>query len=311
MARPYTEVDFGIVDDPDFREDSVREVFIVPLLASLGFGESAPYRIIRSRPLTHPYVYIGTVKKGITIIPDYLLQRDGENTWILDAKGPNENINSGKHVEQAYSYAIHPDIRVQLYALCNGRKLVVFHVSQEEPVLDVALADVGHAWHPIVGLLGCRSAWPNGIAPGFSPDFGLAMLKAGLDADADGNKYFHIVMSVELRTASKVRDDLYSVSGLHGRKNEKFIVTFDFGPEQYKLFLDELDDGLRDKVREALSQQPYTFLFLPPDIAVMSIVGDLGDKTYTNENESYRPFIADEFARETPGMWDEIEGAEA
>lgn len=86
MARPYTEVDFSIVEGPDFREDSVREVFIVPLLTSLGFGESAPYRIIRSRPLIHPYVYIGTVKKRITIIPDYLLQRDGGNAWILDAK---------------------------------------------------------------------------------------------------------------------------------------------------------------------------------------------------------------------------------
>jgi hypothetical protein len=45
-----------------------------------------------------------------------------------------ENMNSGKHVEQAYSYAIHPDIRVPVYGLCNGGKLVVFHISQEEPV---------------------------------------------------------------------------------------------------------------------------------------------------------------------------------
>jgi hypothetical protein len=71
-------------------------------------------------------VYIGSVKKPITIIPDYLLQRDGENAWILDAKGPAEDISSGRHVEQAYSYAIHKDVRVPLYALCNGRRLLVF-----------------------------------------------------------------------------------------------------------------------------------------------------------------------------------------
>jgi hypothetical protein len=309
MARPYTDFDFRVVDDRDFREDSVREALIVPLLASLGFTESGPYRIIRSHPLTHPYVYIGTVKKGITIIPDYLLQRGGENAWILDAKGPKENINSGKHVEQAYSYAIHPDTRVQFYGLCNGRKLVVFHISQEEPVLDIPLQDVGSAWHVVVDLLGGRSAWPNGIAPGFSPDFGLAMVKAGFEAD-DDKKYFHIVMSVGLTCAFKIRDDIYSVSGHHGRKNEKFLATFDFGSEQYKLFLEQLDPDLREKVRTALTQQPYRFFFLPPDVAVMTIVGDLGDKTYTNNNENYRPFIAEEFVREAPGMWDEIDGYE-
>jgi Type I restriction enzyme R protein N terminus (HSDR_N) len=307
MARPYVDFDFTVVDDPDFREDSVREVLLVPLLSSLGFTEKEPYRIIRSRPIKHPYVYIGTAKKNITIIPDYLLQRDGENAWVLDAKAPDENIDSGKNVEQAYSYAIHPEIRVPFYALCNGRKLVVFHISQEEPVLDIRLHDVGKVWHPIVDLLGCRSAWPNGIAPGFHPDFGLAMLKAGFDKDDDGKKFFHVVMSVALGTITKVSDELYSLSGLHGRKNEKFMATFDFAAEPYKLFLEQLDEGVREKVRESMTRQPYRFAFLPPNVAVMTIVADLGDKTFTNPNESYRPFIANEFIFERPGMWDEID----
>src|ERR1035438_698446 len=131
------------------------------------------------------------------------------------------------------------------------------------------------------------------------------MLKAGLDKDDDGKKYFHVVMSVELGTITKVSDELYSVSGLHGRKNEKFMATFDFGPEPYKLFLDQLDEGIRAKVRDSMTRQPYKFAFLPPDIPVMTIVADLGDKTFTNPNESYRPFIADEFIYEKPGMWDE------
>jgi len=310
MAIPFTNFDFSVVDSPDFREDSVREALVMPLLTALGFTESAPYRIIRSRPLTHPYVYFGTVKKGITIIPDYLLERDGRHAWILDAKGPNESIDSGKHVEQAYSYAIHPDIRVPLYGLCNGRKLVVFHISQVEPVIDIPLQEVGTTWHMIVGILGCRSAWPNGIAPGFKPDLGLGLLKAGFDKDEDGKKVYHIVMSVELCMAAKIRDDLYSVNGYYGRKNQKFMSTFDFGQEQYSAFLAELDVHLQGKVRAALSEQPYRFFFVPPDIAVMTIIGDLGDKTYTNDNESYLPFIAEKFIHETPEMWDGIDGQE-
>jgi len=34
-------------------------------------------------------------------------------------KAPSENIFTGKNVEQAYSYAMHRDIRVPLYGLCN------------------------------------------------------------------------------------------------------------------------------------------------------------------------------------------------
>jgi predicted type IV restriction endonuclease len=83
---PFENFDFKLVDDPDFREDSVREVLIVPFLSALGFSEAPPNRIIRSRPLKHPFVYIGTVKKDVRIIPDYLLERDGELCWLLDAK---------------------------------------------------------------------------------------------------------------------------------------------------------------------------------------------------------------------------------
>src|SRR5207248_10165866 len=98
MADLFRQFDFRLLDDPEFREDSVREALIVPLLSALGYTQSAPYRIIRSRRLEHPYVYIGTVKRPVSIVPDYLLEQDGQNAWILDAKAPGENIDSGKNV---------------------------------------------------------------------------------------------------------------------------------------------------------------------------------------------------------------------
>jgi predicted type IV restriction endonuclease len=107
MAGLFGDFDFTLLDDPEFGEDAVREELVVPLLAALGYTASPPDRIIRSRKLEHPFVLFGTVRKGITIIPDYLLERDGAYAWVLDAKGPGENIDTGKNVEQAYSYAMH------------------------------------------------------------------------------------------------------------------------------------------------------------------------------------------------------------
>ena len=50
MPRLFADFDFALLDDPDFREDSVREELIVPLLTALGFSASPPFRIIRSKP---------------------------------------------------------------------------------------------------------------------------------------------------------------------------------------------------------------------------------------------------------------------
>ena len=111
MAGIFGDFDFKLLDDREFGEDAVREELIVPLLTALGYSASPPYRIIRSRKLEHPFVYFGTVPKKITIIPDYVLERDGAYAWVLDAKGPNENIDTGKNVEQAYAATRRPSVQ--------------------------------------------------------------------------------------------------------------------------------------------------------------------------------------------------------
>lgn len=195
--------------------------------------------------------------KPISIIPDYLLQRDGEYAWILDAKGPNEIIDSGKNVEQAYSYAIHRDVCVQIYALCNGRRLTVFHVSRWPAIFDAELQDLEQYWPFQLDLLGTQAAWPDGRRPGFLPDFGLALLKAGLDRDENGEKYYQIFDSVPLQFISRIEDDLYSASGAYRQKYAEgqfstSMVTFDFNSTIYQQqFLPSLPASLRERVQKA------------------------------------------------------------
>jgi len=182
--------------------------------------------------------------------------------------------------------------------LCNGRKLVVFDVGQAAPGIDVPLQEISRKWPMVLGILGCRSVWPAGLPPGFNPDMGLALAKAGLAEDADGKKYYHVFTSVPIRYVGKVEDGLYCITALYVQEDSAHMLTFDFGPDVYPAFLAQLDPDQRERVRAALSRQPYKFVFAPDEEPMMTIVGDLGDKTYTNKNESYRPFIAEEFARE-------------
>ena len=131
----FSEFDFNALSDPDFEESSVREEIISPILKSLNYKAFGKNKILREKGITHPFVQTGSKKREITNFPDYLLQVDGEYKWVLDAKEPNEDIKTGKNKEQAYFYAIHPEIRVNLYALCNGYEFILFHISEEEPVL--------------------------------------------------------------------------------------------------------------------------------------------------------------------------------
>jgi hypothetical protein len=299
MPKLFEGFDFSLLGGPDFREDSVREELVVPLLATLGYSSSPPHRIIRGRRLEHPYVYIGTAKKGITIIPDYLLQRDGENAWILDAKAPDEVITSGKHVEQAYSYAIHKDVRVPIYALCNGHRLVAFDVSHGPPILDMELRGLEGAWMDVVALLGSRAAWPEDLPPGFLPDFGLAVRKAGLAQDEDGKKLWQLFVSVPVGMIGKAEDGLYTLTSKYAFEDgSAYVLTFDFGDNEYAKLLSALPDAAAQAVRDSLKRQPYKVHFAPEHIPLVTVAAEPGDKVHTNVNESYCPFMAQEFIKQ-------------
>lgn len=305
--KVFENFDFKLLNDPDFREDSVREELVVPLITALGYSAADPHRIVRSRRLEHPYVYIGTVRKPITIIPDYLLKRDGQNAWILDAKGPNENIAAGKNVEQAYSYAIHKDVRVPLYALCNGRRLIVFHISQGPPVLDVALDELPSKWTTILTILGTRAAWPNGIHPEYFPDFGMALLKAGLAVDVESGKPFaHAFLSISVECVGKAADDLFVITGfLCSEFEPSHIITFDITAGQVDEFLSHIEPHeVRAGIEKGLACRPFTVHFgqigmkikdVMLTLPTIAVVAEISGAAIETDNDSYLPFTVKKF----------------
>jgi DNA modification methylase len=159
----FSSFDFELLDDPEFKEDSVREELTKPLLNALGYHAKGKNKIIRSKTLEHPFVKVGTKKRPITNFPDYLLQVDGKNAWVLDAKGPDEHITSGDHVEQAYFYAIHPDVNVPIFALCNGREFVAFHMSNRKPIIYFRLSEIDKHWEELESLLAPEPLAPHAV----------------------------------------------------------------------------------------------------------------------------------------------------
>jgi len=142
----FGNIDFRtIAQNPDFKEDSVREVIILPILKELGYEQQ---NIVRSKTLEHPFLKVGSNKKiALKLVPDYILKVENNFAWVLDAKAPNQQINDPDNVEQVYSYASHPEIRSTYFALCNGLEFALYRREHtNSPILFFALDEIEHNW---------------------------------------------------------------------------------------------------------------------------------------------------------------------
>ncbi|GEM_PF-2221098 len=148
----FKDFNWSLLDSDSFKEDSVREELIVPLLQRLGYSASGNGQICRSVTLAHPFVKLGSKRHRIKIIPDYTLKVNNQTCWILEAKPPVEPTK-GENAQQAFSYAIHPDVRVRYFAVCNGKWFTVYDVFRLEPILDFKLVAIDSHWQKLVALL--------------------------------------------------------------------------------------------------------------------------------------------------------------
>jgi len=254
--RFFGDFDFGCVDDPEYKEDAVREDIIAPLLRSIGYSPSGPNKIIRSRTLTHPYVLFGSKKRKINIIPDYVLEVEDKPCFVLDAKAPSQEITQGDNVAQAYSYAIHPEVRAWNYGLCNGRSLALFEVNSITPkhvydltaLNDTTLLDINQKLNP-------RTIKGNQI----------------LDYDLDGGTYLHFVMDIPLTMdlyftdvlipiLGMITDDHYTVNVVcTDMADRDLMLTFDFDKTLLTKLFGQMSPVAADAIRQSLKSQPFTY----------------------------------------------------
>lgn len=248
------KLNFNTIKSESFKEDSVREEIISPILSHLGFSAFGKNTIIRSQNLKHPYIYFGTKKETINIIPDYLLQVNGINKVIIDAKSPREQILKGKNPEQAYSYAIHKEVRVELYCLCNGIEFVIFSVNEIEPIFYTKIEDLETNWKNMFEILS-----PLGLTEphvfNFQPDFGIRLLKTGMKPGF--KQYF---LGAWLNSLSKLDDETYTFTSVIPYGND-CLGSFDFNKELLNDFLLQVPESKKELVKNSITCYPFKLSF--------------------------------------------------
>ena len=94
-------------------ETDVREEFVTPLLRSLGYRSGGTHNVIRELSLRYPRDSLGRKKPTDPLLrgkADYICEADRRIRWVVEAKAPEEDLGSDD-VEQAYTYARHPEVR--------------------------------------------------------------------------------------------------------------------------------------------------------------------------------------------------------
>ncbi|MBN1769304.1 MAG: type I restriction enzyme HsdR N-terminal domain-containing protein [Prolixibacteraceae bacterium] len=280
--------DFRLLNDPEFKEDSVREEIIVPIIKGLGYSSQKPNKIVRSRNLLHPFVSIGSKRKNIYMVPDYLFEVNDKPAWILDAKSPTEKLANSKHVEQAYSYAIHSEVRVRFFALCNGFEFVLYDVSENEPVLQIPTYSLPVYWDSLKKILAPTNVFDlNNLD--YKKDFGLHLKRLGF------NKFESLVFpNVPITHIGQMDPDFFSLSGSIKENDETYVVSFDFDENCFNQLKDKIPQQAIDLLskRNNTARQAVKFGDM---VYFVNIDCRIGETLEENDKEIFLPMWVNQF----------------
>lgn len=120
---------------PDFdsmNETDVREVVIRPFLESLGYRHGTQATIRTEVPLRYDKAFLGRkkpTKDAALGKADYICEAISYGRWVVEVKAASRNITRND-IEQAHTYAAHPEIAALYFLVTNGRDYQLFMTSR-------------------------------------------------------------------------------------------------------------------------------------------------------------------------------------
>lgn len=250
--------DYGALNNPEFKEDSVREEIIMPLMKALGYDYKGRYQIVRSRKLRHPFFMVGSNKYNISVFPDYILECDGVCVCTLEAKSP--------------------PVSFRLYATSSLTPVIIFQMQYLTSHFDRLNAIMGAER---ISLYAERS---------FAKDLGihLKMLTMGISEQR------FTFMDFPIYQITLVEPDNYTVDATITLDGERYCGSFDFDYAALLGLKNVLSEEILAKLREPFTGTPVR-VELCGKIIQTGISCKLGEKIYENANEHYMPFRICEF----------------
>ena len=138
-------------------ETDVRETIVRPLIERLGYRHGTDANIITEKTLRYEKAFLGrkNPKKDppLTGRADYICEVVSFGRWVVEVKAPAESISQDA-VEQAHTYASHPEIAAIFFLVTNGRTFHLYETSKlSEPALAWDYEDEDDNWLRLFNLL--------------------------------------------------------------------------------------------------------------------------------------------------------------
>ena len=137
-------------------ENDVREIVIRPLLERLGYDRS---KVMTQLPLRYTYLFLGHRKGSGKDRPlrgeaDYVVNVDQRLRWVVEAKRGGPITDDDR--EQAYSYAMHPEVRAVVFAIISGTHyefFSTFETPEAGPILSFNETEAEECFAAVQGLV--------------------------------------------------------------------------------------------------------------------------------------------------------------
>lgn len=142
----------------DMNETDVREIIVRPLLNRLGYAHGTENTIRTEQTFRYAKAYLGR-KNAVKDPPlvgraDYILEVASVGRWVVEVKGPGEALNRDV-VEQAHTYAAHPEVAALFFMITNGRSFRLYRTSSlDNPLMSWDFDDTDEVFLALVNIVG-------------------------------------------------------------------------------------------------------------------------------------------------------------
>lgn len=142
----------------EMNETDVREHIVRPFLTSLGYAYGTAANIRTEQTFRYDRAFLGRKNQAkdppLTGRADYILEVASYGRWVVEVKSPSEAITRDV-VEQAHTYAAHPEVAAFYFLVTNGREFELYRTSRlEAPLMRWNWYDLEEVRLALVNLLG-------------------------------------------------------------------------------------------------------------------------------------------------------------
>jgi Type I restriction enzyme R protein N terminus (HSDR_N) len=142
----------------DMNETDVREIIVRPLLNRLGYEHGNENSIRTEQTFRYAKAFLG--RKNIAKDPplvgraDYILEVAAVGRWVVEVKGAAEEL-SRDVVEQAHTYAAHPEVSALFFMVTNGRSFRLYRTSSlDAPIMSWDFEEAEEVFLALANLVG-------------------------------------------------------------------------------------------------------------------------------------------------------------